>query len=110
MLPQVPKVVLVQESLAGSEAQVGEPDLGRVIRKPHTPRLRDTVSLATDDKLVQVITFPAHGNLERIMPVGNGTVAADEESPPDHGTDLAQPDVELVDVGKRCDCPHALRA
>jgi hypothetical protein len=52
---------------AESEAQVGEPDLSRVIRKPQPPRLRDTVALATDDKVVQVIAFPAHGHLEYIL-------------------------------------------
>ena len=41
------------------------------------------------NELVQVIAFPAHGNLERIMQVGNGVVAANQEAPPDHGTDLA---------------------
>jgi hypothetical protein len=94
---------------AESEAQVGEPDLSRVLRKPQPPRLRDSIALATDDKLVQVIAFPAHGHLEYIMWVGNDAVAADEEPPPDHGTALAPPDVEWIDFGRRGGWTHVLR-
>ena len=62
-----------------------------------------------DDKLVQVIAFPAHGNLEGVMEVRNGAVTADQEVPPDHRTDLAQPDVELIDCGRRGNFAYAWR-
>src|SRR6478752_2481168 len=40
---------------------------------------------------------PAEGDLDDVMELGNGALAADQDSPPDHGADLAAPDVELID-------------
>jgi hypothetical protein len=101
MLPEVPEVILVQESLTESEVQVAELDLRRVIRKPHPTRLRDAITLSPDHELMEMVAFPAHGDLESIMQVGNGAVTADEKTPPDERTDLPQPDVQLVHFGRR---------
>jgi hypothetical protein len=40
---------------------------------------------------------PIKSNLERVMEVGDGAFTADQEPPPDHRTDVANPDVDLVD-------------
>jgi hypothetical protein len=45
-------------SARGAEAQVGEMYRRWVIRKPHATGLRNTVTLATDDELVEMVTFP----------------------------------------------------
>jgi hypothetical protein len=58
MLPQVPEVILVQESLVESVAQVGEPDLGRVIRKPHPTGLRDAIMLPPGSRIDADGTLP----------------------------------------------------
>jgi hypothetical protein len=65
--------------------------------------------LATDDELVQMIAFPAHGHLDRVVEIGNGAVAADENPPPDERTDFPQLDMELIDFGMGCRWAHALR-
>jgi hypothetical protein len=58
---------------------------------------------------MEMVAFPAHGDLEGIMQVGNGTIAAHEKASPDERTDLSQPDMELVDFGRRCRWTHDLR-
>src|SRR5262249_20751905 len=109
VLPEVPEVILVQESFSEPEMKVRKPDLVRVIGKPHAPRLRNAVTLATDNELVQVIAFPAHHNLEDIVQIGNGAIAADQKAPPDERTDFPPPDMELVDFGMGCRWAHARR-
>jgi hypothetical protein len=47
-----------------------------------------------DVEAVEVGVGPAEGNLEGVMEVGERTVAADQEPPPDHGADVADPDME----------------
>ena len=46
---------------------------------------------------MQMGVIPAHGDLQGIMEVGDGAVAAHQEPAPDQRRDLAQPDVELID-------------
>ena len=36
-----------------------------------------------------------------VMELGEGAVTTDQDPPPDHGADLADPDVELVDGRNR---------
>jgi hypothetical protein len=88
VLPQVPKIILIEESLAEPKAKVGEANLGWIMGKPHTTRLRDAVVSPPDDELGEMVAFPAHHNLEDIVQVGNGAVAADQEAPPNRWTDL----------------------
>jgi hypothetical protein len=42
---------------------------------------------------------PAEGNLNRVVEIGECAVAAHPEPAPDHRTDLADPDVRLIDHG-----------
>lgn len=109
LLPQVPKVILVQESLAEPQAQVGKVYRGWVIQKPHAPRLWNAVALPPHHELVEMVAFSAHGNPARVVEVSNRAVAADDEAPPDHRADLAQPDVELVNFGRGGHFAHAQR-
>src|SRR5258708_27143360 len=47
---------------------------------------------------MQVGITPPHGNLNRVMEVGNAVVASQKQSPPDHRANAAQDDLELVNA------------
>ena len=44
---------------------------------------------------------PAEGDLKHLMEIGEGAVTAHQEPPPDHGADLLDPSMDLVDLGHR---------
>lgn len=44
---------------------------------------------------------PAEGDLKPIMEIGEGAVAAPQYPPPDHGADLLNPNMDLIDLGHR---------
>jgi hypothetical protein len=46
---------------------------------------------------MQVGVIPAHGDLQGMMKIGDGAVAAHQNPAPDQRCDLTQPDVELID-------------
>src|SRR4029079_912410 len=95
MLPPVPEVVLIQKALPWSEREVGETDAGGIIRKGDAAEVGGAERLAVDHELMEVGVAPAHRDLEHVVQVGDGGVAADEQSAGDHRTDLPQPDVAL---------------
>jgi hypothetical protein len=43
-----------------------------------------------DVETIQVGIAPPHGNLNRVMEVGNAVVASQKQSPPNHRADAAQ--------------------
>jgi hypothetical protein len=60
--------------------------------------VRDAVIFSVDVKPMQVGITPPHGNLNRVMEVGNALVAPYEQSPPDHRANTTQNDIELVNA------------
>jgi len=44
----------------------------------------DAVIFAVDVKPMKVGIIPTHGNLNRVMKIGNTVVGSQEQSPPDH--------------------------
>src|SRR5262249_9891725 len=77
--------------------EVGEVDLACILGEPRPARSADAVIPAVDAEAMEMGVAPAEGDLDDVMELGDGTAAADQDSPPDHGADLADADVELVD-------------
>ncbi len=105
MLPEVTKGILIEEALAGSQTKVGESDVRRVIPKPHTTAARHPIALTLDTELVEMGVGPPHGDLEGVVQIGDGTIIAHEQTPPDHRVDAQQDHFELVD-GEVCGEGH----
>jgi hypothetical protein len=101
MLPQVTEVVLVEEAFVVAEVKVGEVHLVWVGAKTHAIDAADAIVFPTDAKPMPVRISLAHSNLQGEMEISDRAVAADQEPPPDHGRDPAQPDVELIDLYNR---------
>ena len=60
--------------------------------------MRNAVIFAVDVKTMKVGITPTHGNLNRVMKVGNAVVIAQEQSPPDHWANATQNHLELVNA------------
>jgi hypothetical protein len=58
------------------------------------------IVLAINVKGMQMFTAPIKDELEDGMQLGEGGVTADEEAPPDEGTDVPQDDTEPIDAGQ----------
>jgi len=87
VLPVVPKVIVVEETLPQSETKVCEAHLVRVVTEADAPQPGYPILFPVDAELVKVGIRPAHGDLEDMMQIGDGMVTADEQTPPDHRTD-----------------------
>jgi hypothetical protein len=79
-------VPLIEEAFVGAEVKIGEMYLARVVAKAD----------ATDAEAMQVGVISAHGDLQGMMEISDGAVAAHQEPAPDQGRDLTQPHVELI--------------
>jgi len=97
LLPQLAEIVLIAEGAVAAQAQVAEANLLRVVSKADTPWLGDTIGLAIDHESVEMAVGPAEGDLQHVMEVGDGSLAADEQPAPDRRADLDERDVKLVD-------------
>lgn len=69
-----------------------------VVVEPGSARLGDAILLAMTYKAMEMQVFPTHDDLQCVMKVGYGTIAADKKTAPDRRTDLEQQNVELVDL------------
>ena len=96
VLPAIGEVVLVQEALPNAEAQVGQAYLARIITEGDPAEVADAVLATVNDEPVKVLVAPVQSDLQRGMQVGNGAVAADEQSAPDQWADATQDDAQLV--------------
>jgi hypothetical protein len=101
VLPGIAEVTLVEEAFVAAELEVGEANLVGILGEPGPSRPTDAVIPGVDAEAMEVGVGPAEGDLERVMELGQGAVGAHQEPPPDHGADLPDPDVELVDLGRR---------
>lgn len=100
VLPRVAQVVLIKEPLVESEPEVGESDLACILGRRESADSTDAIVAAVDAKPVEMEITPAESDLEHVMEVGEGAIAAHQEPPPDHGADLPDPGMELVDLGR----------
>jgi len=60
--------------------------------------VRNAVIFAVDVKPMKVGIIPTHGNLNRVMKVGNAVITPQEQSPPDHRANATQNHLELVNA------------
>ena len=60
--------------------------------------MRNAVIFAVDVKTMQMGITPTHGNLNRVMKVGDAVVIPQEQSPPDHWANATQNHLELVNA------------
>jgi hypothetical protein len=56
----------------------------------------DAVVLAMDEEGMKMRIGPAHDELQNIMEVSDGTVAADKKASPNRGANATQPNAKLI--------------
>ncbi len=98
--PGIAEVILVEEPFVAAKLEAVEPDRVGVVRKRWSSDPADPVIPAVDAEAMEVGVSPAEGDLDDGMEINQGAVAAHQKPPPDHGADLADPDMELVDLGR----------
>ena len=57
----------------------------------------EVLNTAPDEKLMQMRIRPSHGDLERVVQVGNAAVAAHQQAAPDRRADFPQPHPQLIE-------------
>jgi hypothetical protein len=82
--PVVGEVVLIQKAFIHAEMEVHQPDLVWVIVKPNASELDDAVLFPMDPESVEVAIGPPHGDLEKEVKVGDGAIASDQQTAPNH--------------------------
>ena len=60
------------------------------------PLMINAIVLAMDEEGMEMGIRPAHDELQNIMEIGNGAVAANKKASPNHGTNSAQPHAKLI--------------
>ena len=79
----------------------------RIVAETYAAGLPYSVGLPSDEELVQMLICPAKSNLKRVMKLGNGAVAAHEQTTPNLGTDLPYPDPQLIYLHRLLCAAHA---
>src|SRR6266436_8111832 len=98
VLPVVVEIILIQKAFTKTKTELGQPNAVWVIGEGEASLVRNAVIFAVDVKTMQVGITPAHGNLNRVMKVGNAVVTLQEQSPPDHWANATQNHLELVNA------------
>jgi hypothetical protein len=104
-LPVVPQVIVGAATRTQPETKVCEAHLVRMVTAADAPQPGSPLLCPVDAALVTVGIRPAHGELQAMMPIGDGMVTADEQTPPDHRTDAESDNGELGD-GRFCGVSH----
>jgi hypothetical protein len=63
-LPAIGEVVFVEEALAGSKAEIGQPDPSGVIAEAEAAGVGDAVLAPVDDEAREMLVAPAQGELK----------------------------------------------
>lgn len=105
VLPKRPEVVLVEESLVVTETELRERHLSRVGRVPRSVGPWNAVVFAAQAETVEVNVSPAEDNLVSWRSARVLSLRTPEPSP-NHRTDLADPDVCLIDQRACGRCHH----
>jgi hypothetical protein len=97
-VPGSGKVVLVDEPLALSQAQVGEANLPGVVAEARPAEVGDAVLGAADDEPVQVLAAPAERGLHDGVQPGDRGAGGHFQSPPDQRADPGDHHPQPVNV------------
>ncbi len=76
MLPIVAHVIVVDESLALAQFEIGEDDRMRIIGEGDPAVAINAIRLAMNAELMQVQVLPSHRDLEHVVQLGNRRVAS----------------------------------
>ena len=98
VLPVVVEIILIQKAFTETKTELAQANTFRVIGEREASLVRNAVIFPVDVKPMQVGITPTHGNLNRVMKVGNAVVAPQEQSPPDHRANATQNHLELVNA------------
>jgi hypothetical protein len=90
VLPVVVEVVLIKKPLTHPELEVRQVNRLRVIVKRQTSPVAHAIVFPVNVEAVQMGVGPTEGNLECIVEIGDRAVTANQQSPPDDGTDASQ--------------------
>src|SRR5512135_2252611 len=88
---------VVEEPFVVAELEVDEPNLACILGEPETTVPADPIISAVDAEAMQVRVAPAEDDLDDVMELGEGAATTDQDPPPDHGADLPDPEMDLVD-------------
>ena len=105
MLPVVAEIKLVQEAFTKTKTELAQENTFGVIGEGEATLVRNAVIFSMDVKPMQVGISPPHGNLNRVMEVGNAVVASQKQSPPNHPANAAQDDLEAAALYPRTRIP-----
>jgi hypothetical protein len=81
------------------EIKRGKVDLFRIVGKTDPVIMVNTIALAKDMEPIQMDVVPADRDLNCIMEIFDSAIAADKQSPPNHGTDPLNPYLYLINKG-----------
>ena len=90
MPPVVVKIVLIRKAFAEAKTELAQANTFRVIGEREASLVRNAVIFPVDVKPMQVGITPTHGDLNRVMKVGNAVIAPQEQSPPDRRANTTQ--------------------
>ena len=96
VLPVVVEIILVQKAFTKTKTELGQANAVWVIGERESSLVRNAVIFAVDVNTMQMGITPTHGNLNRVMKVGNAVVTPQEQSPPAHWANATQNHLELV--------------
>src|ERR1035437_9999043 len=82
VLPAITEVVVVAETFVATKFEIVQLDLIGIGRKARASVMVNAIVLAMDVEQIQMLVAPAEGNLQRVMQIGDRTVAA-YQKPPD---------------------------
>lgn len=88
-----------REIFAAEEIQVGKGSV--VVLSCKSLTVSVAVLPAVDGESPEMIVFPPHRDLDDLMQLHQEGTVVYQQSPPDHGADLAQDDLQLVDSCQR---------
>jgi len=108
MVPQVSKIVFIEEAFVAAAENVGAISLARRVGQADATDAAETPVCATDVDAMPVGVIPAHDALQGRLEVGDGAITADQRPAPEQRWDRTQPDVERRDVSSGGRLNHGL--
>ena len=92
------EVVFVPEPLAVMQREPRKRELPRILVEGNAATQRRPIVPSMDAKAVEMFPAPVEGQLENFMELGDASFAADQEAPPNQGTDVPKNNSKLIKV------------